>query len=137
MITPFFSYDEGLVDVGELNGVFHVQKPTKLLLTLNIEGIEVRNSYELLAYPKKTLEKKGVIIARDLNQEVVKVLEKGGKVLWMPTASSHFVAADDTLSQADNATPYTVGYDNALLFQRLLRISPKFVGVSRLCSFNV
>ena len=38
----------------------------------------------------------------------MKVLEKGGKVLWMPTASSHFVAADDTLSQADNATPYTV-----------------------------
>ena len=29
------------------------------------------------------------------------------------------------------------GYDDALLFQRLLRINPKFVGVSRLCSFNV
>ena len=30
-----------------------------------------------------------------------------------------------------------LGYDNALLFQSLLRINPKFVGVSRLCSFNV
>ena len=108
-VLNIFSYDEGLVDVGELNGVFHVQKPTKLLLTLNIEGTEARNSYELWVYPKKTMEKKGVIIAKDLNDEVVKVLEKGGKVLWMPTASSHFVAADDTLSQADNATPYTVG----------------------------
>ena len=105
-VLNIFSYDEGLVDVGELNGVFHVQKPTKLLLTLNIEGTEARNSYELWVYPKKTMEKKGVIIAKDLNDEVVKVLEKGGKVLWMPTASSHFVAADDTLSQADNATPY-------------------------------
>lgn len=108
-VLNIFSYDEGLVDVGELNGVFHVQKPTKLLLTLNIEGTEARNSYELWVYPKKTMEKKGVIIAKDLNDEVVKVLEKGGKVLWMPTASSHFVAADDTLSQADNATSYTVG----------------------------
>ena len=122
-VLNIFSYDEGLVDVGELNGVFHVQQPTKLLLTLNIEGTEARNSYELWVYPKKALGKKGVIIAKDLNDEVVKVLEKGGKVLWMPTASSHFVTADDTLlqannklsqannklSQADNATPYTVG----------------------------
>ena len=30
-----------------------------------------------------------------------------------------------------------LGYDNALLFQSLLRINPKFVGVSRLCSFYV
>ena len=30
-----------------------------------------------------------------------------------------------------------LGYDDALLFQSLLRINPKFVGVSRLSSFNV
>ena len=139
-VLNIFSYDEGLVDVGELNGVFHVQKPTKLLLTLNIEGTEARNSYELWAYPKKALEKKGVIIAKDLNQEVVKVLENGGKVLWMPTASSHFVAADDTLSQADNATPYTVGglfqtdYWNYRMFKTICennkkKVSPGTLGI--------
>lgn len=139
-VLNIFSYDEGLVDVGELNGVFHVQKPTKLLLTLNIEGTEARNSYELWVYPKKALEKKGIIIARDLNQEVVKVLEKGGKVLWMPTASSHFVAADDTLSQADNATPYTVGglfqtdYWNYRMFKTICennkkKVSPGTLGI--------
>lgn len=139
-VLNIFSYDEGLVDVGELNGVFHVQKPTKLLLTLNIEGTEARNSYELWVYPKKALEKKGVIIAKDLNQEVVKVLEKGGKVLWMPTASSHFVAADDTLSQADNATPYTVGglfqtdYWNYRMFKTICennkkKVSPGTLGI--------
>ena len=48
-----------------------------------IEGTEARNSYELWIYPKKALEKKGVIIARDLNQEVVKVLENGGKTLLL------------------------------------------------------
>jgi hypothetical protein len=139
-VLNIFSYDEGLVDVGELNGVFHVQKPTKLLLTLNIEGTEARNSYELWVYPKKTLEKKGVIIAKDLNQEVVKVLENGGKVLWMPTASSHFVAADDTLSQADNATSYTVGglfqtdYWNYRMFKTICennkkKVSPGTLGI--------
>ena len=139
-VLNIFSYDEGLVDVGELNGVFHVQKPTKLLLTLNIEGTEARNSYELWVYPKKAMEKKGVIIARDLNQEVVKVLEKGGKVLWMPTASSHFVAADDTLSQAENATPYTVGglfqtdYWNYRMFKTICennkkKVSPGTLGI--------
>ena len=153
-VLNIFSYDEGLVDVGELNGVFHVQKPTKLLLTLNIEGTEARNSYELWVYPKKALEKKGVIIAKDLNQEVVKVLKKGGKVLWMPTASSHFVAADDkalladnsvlqadnTLSQADNATPYTVGglfqtdYWNYRMFKTICennkkKVSPGTLGI--------
>ena len=146
-VLNIFSYDEGLVDVGELTGVFHVQKPTKLLLTLNIEGTEARNSYELWVYPKKAMEKKGVIIARDLNQEVVKVLVKGGKVLWMPTASSHFVAADDkalqvdnSVLQSDNATPYTVGglfqtdYWNYRMFKTICennkkKVSPGTLGI--------
>ena len=139
-VMNIFTYDEGLIDVGVLDEEISVDKPTKLLLTLNIEGTEARNSYELWAYPKKALEKKGVIIARDLNQEVVKVLEKGGKVLWMPTASSHFVAADDTLSQADNATPYTVGglfqtdYWNYRMFKTICennkkKVSPGTLGI--------
>ena len=139
-VMNIFTYDEGLIDVGVLDEEISVDKPTKLLLTLNIEGTEARNSYELWAYPKKALEKKGVIIARDLNQEVVKVLEKGGKVLWMPTTSSHFVAADDTLSQADNATPYTVGglfqtdYWNYRMFKTICennkkKVSPGTLGI--------
>ena len=139
-VMNIFTYDEGLIDVGVLDERISVDKPTKLLLTLNIEGTEARNSYELWAYPKKALEKKGIIIAKDLNQEVVKVLEKGGKVLWMPTASSHFVAADDTLSQADNATPYTVGglfqtdYWNYRMFKTICennkkKVSPGTLGI--------
>ena len=139
-VMNIFTYDEGLIDVGVLDEEISVDKPTKLLLTLNIEGTEARNSYELWAYPKKALEKKGVIIAKDLNQEVVKVLEKGAKVLWMPTVSSHFVAADDTLSQADNATPYTVGglfqtdYWNYRMFKTICennkkKVSPGTLGI--------
>ena len=139
-VMNIFTYDEGLLDVGVLDEEISADKPTKLLLTLNIEGTEARNSYELWVYPKKTLEKKGIIIAKDLNQEVVKVLKKGGKVLWMPTASSHFVAADDTLSQADNATPYTVGglfqtdYWNYRMFKTICennkkKVSPGTLGI--------
>lgn len=124
-VMNIFTYDEGLIDVGVLDEAISVDKPTKLLLTLNIEGTEARNSYELWIYPKKALEKKGVIIARDLNQEVVKALEKGGKVLWMPT---------------DNATPYTVGglfqtdYWNYRMFKTICennkkKVSPGTLGI--------
>lgn len=139
-VMNIFTYDEGLIDVGILDEEISADKLAKLNVSLNIEGTEARNSYELWAYPKKAMEKKGVIIARDLNQEVVKVLEKGGKVLWMPTASSHFVAADDTLSQADNATPYTVGglfqtdYWNYRMFKTICennkkKVSPGTLGI--------
>ena len=139
-VMNIFTYDEGLIDVGVLDEEISVDKPTKLLLTLNIEGTEARNSYELWIYPKKALEKKGVIIARNLDQEVVKALKKCGKVLWMPTASSHFVAADDTLSQADNVTPYTVGglfqtdYWNYRMFKTICennkkKVSPGTLGI--------
>ena len=139
-VMNIFTYDEGLIDVGILDEEISADKPAKQNVSLNIEGTEARNSYELWVYPKKALEKKGIIIARDLNQEVVKVLEKGGKVLWMPTASSHFVAADDTLSQADNATPYTVGglfqtdYWNYRMFKTICennkkKVSPGTLGI--------
>ena len=139
-VMNIFTYAEGLIDVGILDEYASADKPTKLNVSLNIEGTEARNSYELWVYPKKAMEKKGVIIARDLNQKVVKVLEKGGKVLWMPTTSSHFVAADDTLSQADNATPYTVGglfqtdYWNYRMFKTICennkkKVSPGTLGI--------
>lgn len=139
-VMNIFTYDEGLIDVGVLDEEISADKPTKLNVSLNIEETEARNSYEFWVYPKKALEKKGVIIAKDLNDEVVKVLEKGGKVLWMPTASSHFVAADDTLSQADNATPYTVGglfqtdYWNYRMFKTICennkkKVSPGTLGI--------
>ena len=137
-VMNIFTYAEGLIDVGILDEYASADKPTKLNVSLNIEGTEARNSYELWVYPKKAMEKKGVIIARDLNQEVVKVLEKGGKVLWMPTASSHFVAADDTLSQADNATPYTVGglfqtdYWNYRMFKTICENNKKKVSLGTL-----
>jgi len=162
-VLNIFSYDEGLMDVGELNGVFHVNKPTKLLLSLNIEGTEARNSYELWIYPKIQLganlananfsaNKKGrknvkasaasssVFIVKDLTDGIVDKLESGAKVLWLPVESENFVASDDTLSQANNATPYTVGglfqtdYWNYRMFKTICennkkKVSPGTLGI--------
>ncbi len=162
-VLNIFSYDEGLMDVGELNGVFHVNKPTKLLLSLNIEGTEARNSYELWIYPKIQLganlananfsaNKKGkknvkttaasssVFIVKDLTDDIIDKLESGAKVLWLPVESENFVASDDTLSQANNATPYTVGglfqtdYWNYRMFKTICennkkKVSPGTLGI--------
>ena len=122
-VMNIFTYDEGLIDVGILDEEISADKPAKLNVSLNIEGTEARNSYELWVYPKKALEKKGIIIARDLNQEVVKVLEKGGKVLWMP-----------------DSLPYTVGglfqtdYWNYRMFKTICennkkKVSPGTLGI--------
>lgn len=122
-VMNIFTYDEGLIDVGILDEEISADKPAKLNVSLNIEGTEARNSYELWFYPKKALEKKGIIIARDLNQEVVKVLEKGGKVLWMP-----------------DSLPYTVGglfqtdYWNYRMFKTICennkkKVSPGTLGI--------
>ena len=122
-VMNIFTYDEGLIDVGILDEEISADKPAKLNVSLNIEGTEARNSYELWVYPKKALEKKGIIIARNLNQEVVKVLEKGGKVLWMP-----------------DSLPYTVGglfqtdYWNYRMFKTICennkkKVSPGTLGI--------
>ena len=87
-----FTYNEGLLDAGELNLELHADKPAKVNLTLSIDGTDARNSYELWVYPRKTVDKKNVVIAKDLTPDVVASLEKGAKVLWMP-----------------DSLPYTVG----------------------------
>ena len=111
-----FTYNEGLLDAGELNLELHADKPAKVNLTLSIDGTDARNSYELWVYPRKTVDKKNVVIAKDLTPDVVASLEKGAKVLWMP----------DTL-------PYTVGglfqtdYWNYRMFKTICENNKKAV----------
>ena len=106
-----------MVSCTQVDDNMSIRMTRKLTLSLYIyegelDATRYSNTYDLWVYTTpKNIDylKKQVVIAKDLTSDVVKKLEKGAKVLWMPTASSHFVAADDTLSQADNATPYTVG----------------------------
>ena len=111
-----FTYNEGLLDAGELNLELHADKPAKVNLTLSIDGTEARNSYELWVYPRKTVDKKNVVIAKNLTPDVVASLEKGAKVLWMP-----------------DSLPYTVGglfqtdYWNYRMFKTICENNKKAV----------
>lgn len=154
---PFTTDEEGLIDIGEIhhkmkvmadgfndgNGAcLDVKIPSrKVILTLDIDygrydARRHRNTYDLWIYTtEKNLDiyKEGVVITSDLTDEVAKKLEKGAKVLWMPTTSKNFVASADTISQAGNATPYTVGglfqtdYWNYRMFKTICENNKKTV----------
>ena len=154
---PITTDEEGLIDIGEIhhkmkvmadgfndgNGTcLDVKIPSrKVILTLDIDygrydARRHRNTYDLWIYTtEKSLDiyKKGVVITSDLTDEVAKKLEKGAKVLWLPTTSNNFVASADTISQAGNATPYTVGglfqtdYWNYRMFKTICENNKKTV----------
>lgn len=154
---PITTDEEGLIDIGEIhhkmkvmadgfndgNGTcLDVKIPSrKVILTLDIDygrydARRHRNTYDLWIYTtEKNLDiyKKGVVITSDLTDEVAKILEKGARVLWMPTTSKNFVASADTISQAGNATPYTVGglfqtdYWNYRMFKTICENNKKTV----------
>ena len=154
---PITTDEEGLIDIGEIhhkmkvmangfndgNGAcLDVKIPSrKVILTLDIDygrydARRHRNTYDLWIYTtEKSLDiyKKGVVITSDLTDEVAKKLEKGAKVLWLPTTSKNFVASADTISQAGNATPYTVGglfqtdYWNYRMFKTICENNKKTV----------
>ena len=154
---PITTDEEGLIDIGEIhhkmkvmadgfndgNGTcLDVKIPSrKVILTLDIDygrydARRHRNTYDLWIYTtEKSLDiyKEGVVITSDLTDEVAKKLEKGAKVLWMPTTSKNFVASADTISQAGNATPYTVGglfqtdYWNYRMFKTICENNKKTV----------
>lgn len=154
---PINTEEEGLIDIGEIhhkmkvmadgfndgNGAcLDVKIPSrKVILTLDIDygrydARRHRNTYDLWIYTtEKNLDiyKEGVVITSDLTDEVAKKLEKGAKVLWMPTTSKNFVASADTISQAGNATPYTVGglfqtdYWNYRMFKTICENNKKTV----------
>ena len=154
---PITTDEEGLIDIGKIhhkmkvmadgfndgNGTcLDVKIPSrKVVLTLDIDygrydARRHRNTYDLWIYTtEKNLDiyKEGVVITSDLTDEVAKKLEKGAKVLWMPTTSKNFVAFADTISQAGNATPYTVGglfqtdYWNYRMFKTICENNKKTV----------
>lgn len=149
--------EDGLIDIGEIVHKMKVKAngiddgdgkrldvyvgSRKLTLSLYIykgekDATRYANTYDLWVYtsPKNIdFMKKQVVIAKDLTSDVVKKLEKGAKVLWLPTTSKNFVADSDTLSQAHNATPYTVGglfqtdYWNYRMFKTICENNKKTV----------
>jgi len=102
---------EGLLDIGSIDiDLSHLKQPTHLKLTLSLPAppsfpraavpslsSEVpplcpptyQNTYSLYAYPDDVkLDKKGLIIARNLTDDIIRKLQKGAKVLLMPDSSA-------------------------------------------------
>lgn len=122
-VLSILTSDEGLIDVGQINAVLHVDKATKKEVTLSIEGTDAHNSYEIWIYPKTTVNKKNVLVAKTLTDDIANKLENGATVLWMP-----------------DSLPYTVGglfqtdYWNYRMFKTICEnnkkeVSPGTLGV--------
>lgn len=65
--------------LGEISTSVNTQKPLQLNLEVSCAGFV--NDWDFWVYPKKTKQKRDVLIVQELNQKAVDVLEKGGKVL--------------------------------------------------------
>lgn len=76
----------GLLTVGTIRLTLpDIEKACKAELSLEIGGTSYRNTYPLWIYPaNKQLNVEGIVVARQLTDEVLSSLKQGGKVLLMP-----------------------------------------------------
>lgn len=76
----------GLLDVSELSiQLPHVVKACKAEMNLKIEGTSYKNSYPLWIYPStQPVSKDGITMTHTLDDEAIRTLRQGGKVLLLP-----------------------------------------------------
>ena len=88
----------GLTDIGDFIIDFKdIDRPERLTLsllaTLNAStGTDFENSYAIWVYPQNdNLEslKKGIIVTHEMDAKVMKKLERGARVLWMPDTTQY------------------------------------------------
>jgi len=95
----------GLVRVGRIDvDLSGYRRPTQEKLTLSIVGTSCRNTYPIWIYPADEdlgkLEKK-LIITRKMSDDVVKKLQQGKKVLWIPDSTCFKESTVGALFQTD------------------------------------
>ncbi|MBR6945216.1 MAG: beta-glycosidase [Prevotella sp.] len=82
----------GLFTAAHVRGsLADIQKATRLDLVLQIEGTLYHNTYPMWVYPENNIQAadtKGIIITNTLSDEIVKKLQQGAKVLYMPDTTS-------------------------------------------------
>ena len=88
---------EGLIDAGQIDfGLEGIDKPSQLQLLLSIDdteyyGVAYHNTYSLWVYPAKSdlsRLKRKVTVAKALNDDVLRQLEKGRRVLLLADSTS-------------------------------------------------
>ena len=94
---------EGLITIGTIpfeTPLLHTG--CDLMLTLNIEGTAYHNTYTIWVYPKEVqLEKDGIVITHEMNEDIAQRLASGAKVLWMPDTTQLKGKTVDGLFQTD------------------------------------
>lgn len=90
---------EGLIDVGTASfRLGSISKARQLTLELSISGTPYRNSYQLWVYPKnQKLDKDGIVIAHDLDDDVVQQLVQGRRVLLLADSLSQMPGRELTV----------------------------------------
>jgi len=79
--------EKGLIEAGAITPrITSVQKATKAVLEIAIEGTAYRNNYPLWIYPgDNTVEiPEDIHVTRTLDASTAAILKEGGKVLWFP-----------------------------------------------------
>ena len=81
---------EGLVSIGKMSlPLSSYTRPTRLELSLTIEGTPYRNTWPIWVYPsKQTLNRQGIIVTHEITDEIGKKLQRGARVLLMPDSSA-------------------------------------------------
>ncbi len=89
--TAFLPDGEGLIDAAVIDCDLSVYtEPTQVQLTLAIDGTDYLNTYDLWVYPARDdLDrlKRKVVIARQLTDDVRRLLQQGKRVLLMPDST--------------------------------------------------
>ena len=80
---------EGLLTVGTIPfEAPRLHTGAKMSVALFIDGTEYHNTYDIWVYPQEVqLEKEGIVITRQLTDDIGRQLEAGARVLWMPDSS--------------------------------------------------
>ena len=100
----------GLIDVGDFDidfkGIDHPMRLTlSLLATLNAStGTDFENSYAIWVYPPNNdfeRLKKGIIVTHQMDAKIMRKLERGAKVLWMPDTTQYHGQVVGGLFQTD------------------------------------
>ena len=119
---------EGLLSVGMIPFEAPiVHTGVRLQMALIVDGTAYHNTYNLWIYPNEvSLDAKDVVVTRQLTPETGKLLESGGKVLWMP---------DTTQLQAKTVGPlFQTDYWNYRMFKTICEnnkkpVSPGTLGI--------
>lgn len=82
--------NDNYIDICDINiKMPAVEVMKKLTLSLKIEGVAAKKSYDLWVYPKEiSADKTGINIVDNLSEETILLLEKGENVLLFPKLST-------------------------------------------------